>query len=56
MGWLWHLEPHGALRLMTPLLTRIGRHQEKVVWRNLKKLLEAQEGVSPGEGEARSPD
>ena len=56
MGWLWHLEPHGALSLMTPFLTRIGRRQEKVVWDNLKKLLEAQQGVAPREGSARSLD
>ncbi|HEX6580759.1 MAG TPA: SRPBCC family protein [Actinomycetota bacterium] len=41
MRWLWHLKPRGALRLMTPLITRIGRRQEQTIWASLKRVLEA---------------
>jgi hypothetical protein len=42
MRWSWALEPRGLLRLMTPLLVRIGRRQEQAIWAGLKRLLEAQ--------------
>lgn len=43
MRWLWDLKPHGALRLMTPLIARMGRRQEQTIWTSLKRVLEASE-------------
>jgi hypothetical protein len=40
MAWSWQLKPHGALRLMTPLLGLIGRRQERATWASLKRYLE----------------
>ena len=44
MRWLWNLEPHGAFRLMTPLIARMGRRQEQTIWNSLKQVLEARGG------------
>ena len=44
MRWLWELEPRGVLRLMTPLIARMGRRQEAVIWASLKRVLEEQDG------------
>jgi len=43
MRWSWELEPHGLLKLMTPLATPIGARGERAIWTSLKRLLEAQE-------------
>jgi hypothetical protein len=40
MRWSWDLEAHGALKLMRPMVARIGRKQEQAIWRSLKQLLE----------------
>jgi hypothetical protein len=40
MRWQWDVEPRGVLRLMTPLIARMGRHQEETIWAGLKRLLE----------------
>lgn len=42
MRWLWKLTPHGPLKLMSPVMARIGDRQERAVWGSLKRLLEAQ--------------
>ena len=44
MRWLWDLKPHGALRLLTPLIARMGRRQEQTIWTSLKRVLEARGG------------
>jgi hypothetical protein len=31
MHWLWEVEPRGILRLMTPMITRMGRRQEQTI-------------------------
>jgi hypothetical protein len=41
MRWSWDLEPHGGLRLMSPVITSMGRRQERAIWESLKRLLEA---------------
>jgi hypothetical protein len=41
MHWSWGLETPGAFKLMTPLVARMGRRQERATWTNLKQLLEA---------------
>ena len=43
MRWQWEVRPHGALRLLTPLIVFLGRRQEQAVWAGLKRLLEEQE-------------
>ena len=42
MRWTWELEPSGLLKLMAPIIVRMGQHQEKTIWTNLKHLLEEQ--------------
>ena len=55
MRWLWEMEPRGILKLMTPMITRMGRRQEETIWAGLKRHLEGQ-GMSPAQAdEARGP-
>ena len=42
MRWTWDLEPHGMLKVMSPLVARMGRRQEQTIWTGLKRLLEGQ--------------
>lgn len=43
MHWSWDVEPRGRLKLLTPLVARLGRRQETAIWTSLKRLLEGQE-------------
>lgn len=43
MRWAWDLEPHGGLKLMGPLITLMGRRQERTIWTRTKRVLEAPE-------------
>ncbi len=43
LRWAWQVEPRGALRLVTPIMARIGRRQEHAIWAGLKQVLEAHE-------------
>lgn len=40
MRWRWNLRPRGLLKLLGPLVVRMGRRQEQEVWTSLKRLLE----------------
>jgi uncharacterized protein YndB with AHSA1/START domain len=42
MRWSWQVETPGAMRLLAPLVSRMGRRQERRVWTSLKRLLEEQ--------------
>jgi uncharacterized protein YndB with AHSA1/START domain len=42
MQWAWDLEPHGMLKVMSPLVARTGRRNEQSIWTGLKHLLEGQ--------------
>jgi Polyketide cyclase / dehydrase and lipid transport len=42
MRWSWVVRPKGASRLLTPVISRIGRRQERAIWTGLKRYLEAQ--------------
>ena len=42
MRWTWDLEPHGMLKVIGPLVARMGRRQELTIWAGLKHLLEGQ--------------
>jgi uncharacterized protein YndB with AHSA1/START domain len=41
MRWSWDVEPRGVSKLLTPLINRMGTHQEEVIWASLKRQLEA---------------
>ena len=43
MRWSWHVQPRGLYRLFTPMIARVGRHQESRIWAGLKEYLEAHE-------------
>ena len=42
MRWSWDVEPRGMLKLLSPLVARMGRRQEQTIWTGLKDLLEGQ--------------
>jgi hypothetical protein len=43
MRWSWQMRPRGLLKLLTPVVERVGRRQEQAIWAELKRLLEARE-------------
>ena len=45
MRWSGQVQPKGAFRLLSPVITRLGIRQEERIWTSLKKHLEA---ASPG--------
>jgi hypothetical protein len=42
MRWAWVVRPKGASRLLTPLISQLGRRQEQAIWTGMKRYLEAQ--------------
>ena len=40
MSWSWEVSPKGPLRLLGPLVARLGRRQEETIWTGLKAQLE----------------
>jgi len=42
MRWAWVVRPKGASRLLTPVVSRVGRRQERAIWTGMKRYLEAQ--------------
>jgi hypothetical protein len=40
MRWNWEVEARGPLKLLDPLIARLGQRQERVIWSGLKELLE----------------
>lgn len=40
MSWAGQVRPKGALRLLSPLITWLGRRQERRIWQSLKQHLE----------------
>ena len=40
MSWEWDVQPHGCMRLLGPLVTRMGSRNEERIWKGLKALLE----------------
>jgi hypothetical protein len=43
MRWSWDMVPRGLLKLMSPLMARVGARQERAISTGLKRLLEAKE-------------
>ncbi len=52
MRWSWDGRPKGAARLLTPLISWMGRRQERAIWTSMKRYLEnpAATAVTPEEG------
>lgn len=48
MHWSWDVHPRGLMRLLGPVVTWVGRRQERRIWTGLKDLLESEEHVTPG--------
>jgi uncharacterized protein YndB with AHSA1/START domain len=48
MRWSWDVEPRGVSRLLTPIINRVGTHQEEVIWAGLKRHLEAMPTTTSG--------
>lgn len=46
MRWSWEVQPHGLLAALKPLVAWLGRRQEVAIWTGLKRLLEAEAGVT----------
>jgi hypothetical protein len=42
MKWLWNIEPRGFLKLLAPIVRRMGERLELATWTDLKKVMEAQ--------------
>jgi hypothetical protein len=40
MRWSWRVRPKGAVRLLAPLITWMGRRQEQTIWASMKRYLE----------------
>jgi uncharacterized protein YndB with AHSA1/START domain len=47
MSWSWVVRPRGRYRLLTPVIVRVGRRQERENWGGLKRFLEAREEQAP---------
>lgn len=41
MRWSWQVRPTGAVWLLAPLITWMGRRQEQAIWTSLKRYLES---------------
>lgn len=41
MRWSWEVQPRGIFKLMGPVVAGMGRRQERRIWTDLKRLLEA---------------
>jgi uncharacterized protein YndB with AHSA1/START domain len=42
LKWLWSIEPRGFLKLLGPMVRRMGERQELAIWTGLKKVMESQ--------------
>jgi uncharacterized membrane protein len=42
MRWAWQVEMPGRMKILAPLIVRMGRRQEHRIWSSLKRLLEDQ--------------
>jgi carbon monoxide dehydrogenase subunit G len=43
LSWSWTIELHGLMRLAAPLVSWMGRRQERAIWGRLKAVLESSE-------------
>ncbi len=47
MRWAWQVETPGRMKILAPLIVRMGRRQEQRIWGSLKRLLEDQTRPEP---------
>ena len=47
LRWSWDLKPKGLLKLLGPIIGRMGRRQEEEIWAGLKRYLENVEPAAP---------
>lgn len=53
MRWSWDIQPRGALRFLSPVISRIGKRQEAANWASMKRYLESVPAAgTPGTGPA----
>ncbi len=55
MGWSGDLEARGILKLLTPLIARVGRRQEQAIWASLKRYLEEEKTPPAQAHDPRGP-
>lgn len=46
MRWSWQIRPRGAVWLLAPLITWMGRRQEQAIWASMKRYLESTPAAS----------
>jgi hypothetical protein len=42
LKWLWNIQPRGFLKLLGPMVRRMGERQELAIWTGLKHVMESQ--------------
>ena len=47
MRWAWQVETPGRMKILAPVIVRMGRRQERRIWGSLKRLLEDQTRPEP---------
>jgi polyketide cyclase/dehydrase/lipid transport protein len=52
MRWAWDVQPKGLSRLLTPVVSIVGRRQEQAVWTGLKRHLEGLRAADNAPGQA----
>ena len=55
LRWSWDARFTWPLRLLTPVLTRVGGRQERATWAGLKRYLESSQHAGPGAGKQPGP-
>ncbi|HEX3198024.1 MAG TPA: SRPBCC family protein [Propionibacteriaceae bacterium] len=55
MSWFWRVRPSGPLRLLGPLVARLGRRQEERIWTGLKNHLEGLAPPAPEQSSDQRP-
>jgi uncharacterized protein YndB with AHSA1/START domain len=55
LRWSWDTRFTGPLRLLAPVLARVGGRQERATWAGLKRYLESGRATSPGSAGAARP-
>lgn len=50
MRWAWDVQPRGFLKVLGPVVRRMGERQEREIWTGLKRVLEARSDRVTGGG------
>ena len=54
MRWSWQVRPKGVVKLLAPVIARMGRRQGQTVWAGMKQHLDAPPTATAGPGTAAS--